>query len=152
MKSRWLATCAAGVLVCLLVFAAGAGASSARHEGQQAKQAPRALTHVKLQAAWIPKEEYGWLQGAYKAGIFAKHGIDLEIQWGRGSVLSLQGLGGGGADFSLATSMAFLQATEKGLDAVAIASTTQQDPSEIVSWPQSAVKTVKDLEGKTFQV
>jgi NitT/TauT family transport system substrate-binding protein len=150
MKSRWLATYAAVALVCLLAFAAGAGATASKQEAQQAKAAT--LTPVKLQAAWIPKEEYSWLQGAYKAGIFAKHGIDLQIQWGRGSVLALQVLGGGGADFALATSMAFLQATERGLDAVAIASTTQQDPSVIVSWPQSPVKTVKDLEGKTFQV
>jgi len=140
MKTRWLV----GWLVLLLTFltiGASAGASTDQN-----------LVKVRFQSNWIAKEEHAWLYGAHKAGIFRKHGIDLQIQQGRGSVLALQVLGGGGADMAFSNSLAFAQAVERGLRVIAVAGTTQRDPSLIASWPGSPVRTVKDLEGKTLQV
>lgn len=139
MKIRWLVGLVA-VLICALAVGGSAGASE------------RGVVKVRFQSNWIAKEEHAWLYGGYKAGIFQKHGIDLQIQQGRGSVLALQVLGGGGADMALSNSLAFAQAVERGLPVMAVAGTTQRDPSLIVSWPESPVRTVKDLEGKTLQV
>ena len=140
MKIRWVIALAA-VLGSFLGIGGSAGASE---QG--------ALVKVRFQSNWIAKEEHAWLYGGHKAGIFEKHGIDLQIQQGRGSVLALQLLGGGGADMALSNSLAFAQAVERGLEVMAVAGTTQRDPSLIVSWPGTPVRTVKDLEGKTLQV
>ena len=120
--------------------------------GTAGASAEQRLIKVRFQSNWIPKEEHGWLYGGVKAGIFRKHGIDLQIQQGRGSVLALQVLAGGGAEMGLSNSLAFAQAVENGVQVIAVAGTTQKDPSIVVSWPNSPVRTVKDLEGKTFQV
>ncbi len=140
MKIRWLVAFTA-VLLSSLMIGGSAGASS-----------EQTLTKVRFQSNWIPKEEHAWLYGGYEAGIFKKHGIDLQIQTGRGSVLALQILGGGGADMGLSNSLAFAQGVERGLAVIAVAGTTQKDPSLIASWPGTPVQSVKDLEGKTLQV
>lgn len=108
------------------------------------------LTDVRLQLDWIPKEEYGFLYGAKEAGIFEKHGINLALNTGRGSVLAMQVLNGGAADMAYVNVASYVQALGEGAQGKAVYGIIQQDPQMILSTEAAPVNSIKDLAGKTL--
>lgn len=110
------------------------------------------LQKVRLQLDWIPKEEYAFIYGGVEQGIFEKHGIDLQIQPGKGSVLAMQVLGGEAADFAYVNVVAYVQAVGEGAEARAVYGIIQQDPQELLSTEDAPVEAVSDLAGKSLIV
>jgi NitT/TauT family transport system substrate-binding protein len=138
---------------CLVAFAAVAGCGGDEGGGGGESDAVASggkKTPVRLQLDWIPKEEYGFLYGAEKEGIFDKHGIDLTINSGKGSVLAMQVLNGGAADMAYVNVAAYVQALGEEAQGKAVFGIIQQDPQMIVSLESDPVNSIADLSGKTL--
>jgi NitT/TauT family transport system substrate-binding protein len=138
---------------CLAALAVVAACGSSNDTNQKASTGAKSsakLTPVRLQLDWIPKEEYAFLYGAKAQGIFAKHGIDLVLNPGKGSVLAMQVLNGGAADMAYVNVASFVQALSAGAQGKAVFGIIQQDPQEIVSFPDKGVKSIGDLAGKSL--
>jgi NitT/TauT family transport system substrate-binding protein len=133
----------------LLLVVAGLLAAVGGSAATPAVAAGQATTKVRLQLAWIPKEEYAFVYAAKDKGIFAKYGIDLEILTGRGSALAMQVLNQGGADMAYVDVGEMVNSLSKGAQGLAWYGVIQSDPNQIVSWPDKPVRSIKDLAGKT---
>ncbi len=143
------------VVGCVVALAAIVGCGGSDEGGETAGTATAGaaaadLTDVRLQLDWIPKEEYGFLYGAKEEGIFEKHGIDLTLNPGKGSVLAMQVLNGGAADMAYVNVASYVQALGEGAQGLAVYGIIQQDPQMIVSFEDDPVNTIKDLAGKTL--
>lgn len=87
-----------------------------------------------------------------KAGIYRKHGIDLDIISFAGDAKLIQGLNAGSIDIGLASGpdMAF---SVKGADALAVAALDGAPRNfAVVVGPDSPLRTVADLKGRTLAV
>jgi NitT/TauT family transport system substrate-binding protein len=118
--------------------------------GSTSAVASKELTRVRLQLDWIPKEEYAFLYGGRQQGIFAKHGIDLQLNPGKGSVLAMQVLNGGAADMAYVNVASYVQALAQGAQGKAVYGIIQQDPQMIVSFKDNPVNSIRDLAGKSL--
>jgi NitT/TauT family transport system substrate-binding protein len=91
---------------------------------------------------WIAKE----------AGIFAKHGIDADVILLTGSPRLMQTLLAGDIDYSLGGTSSVLRARFRGGDPVIVAGTTNFTGQRLLMRPDSSLKSIQDLRGKTVGV
>ena len=91
---------------------------------------------------------------ARSAGIFKKHGLDVELVYTRGGSAAMQALVGGAVDYAATALDVALQAYAKGADIRRFAVTGRLPLFALVTSPKNAssISTVKDLEGKTVGV
>ena len=81
-------------------------------------------------------------------GFWEKHGLDVDIARGSGSLSASQAIGEGRFDFGMSTpSIAILQ-TIKGLPTVALATCSYDATMGIGVLNDGPIKTPKDLEGR----
>ncbi len=96
--------------------------------------------------------EYGTEQG-----IFEQHGLDVDIQSGRGGAAALPAVSGGSLDLAIGNPLSIMIAADQGLD-MRIVSGYAAPPIEndmtngIVVQADSGIETWRDLEGKTVAV
>ncbi|NWG23609.1 MAG: ABC transporter substrate-binding protein [Pseudorhodoplanes sp.] len=91
---------------------------------------------------------------ARSAGIFKKHGLDVELVYTRGGSAAMQALVGGAVDYAATALDVALQAYAKGADIRRFAVTGRLPLFALVTSPRNAnaIATVKDLEGRTVGV
>src|SRR5258708_12312600 len=83
-------------------------------------------------------------------GFWDKHGLDVDIARGSGSVSAAQAIGEGRFDFGMTTpSIAILQSI-KGLPTVALACCAYDATMGVCVMNDGPIKTPKDLEGRTM--
>jgi ABC-type nitrate/sulfonate/bicarbonate transport system substrate-binding protein len=123
-------------------LAAGAGAIACpRLVFAQGKKA------VKFTLPWVAEGSNLYTFVAKGMGFFDKHGLDVDIARGSGSVAAAQAIGEGRFDFGLSTpSIAILQAA-KGLPIVSLAACAYDATMGIGVMNDGPIKTPKDLEG-----
>jgi len=85
-------------------------------------------------------------------GIYAKEGIDLTINEGRGSANTVQVVAAGSDTFGLADSSSVILTAAKGADIKSVMSLLNTTGFSVVSLAESNIKTPKDLEGKKVAV
>src|SRR5690606_1632957 len=83
-----------------------------------------------------------------KEGWYAKEGIDLDIEQGKGSALAIQKTGAGANPIGLADMAGVMVGVGKGADLVAVYNVYANSPQGLYWLKSSGIKTVKDLAGK----
>lgn len=85
-------------------------------------------------------------------GVFEKHGIDLDIQQGKGSQVAYDTAASGRVQAAVTVYSASVLNAAKGGDLVSFASVYQVDPSGVIVGKSTGITSVADLEGKTLLV
>jgi len=97
---------------------------------------------------WVPGGDHAPYYYAKKLGWYAKEGIDLNIEPGKGSALAVQKVGAGANPIGLADMGGVLIAKGKGADTVAVYNVYANSPQGMYWLKSSGIKGVKDFPGK----
>lgn len=112
-----------------------------------AQPARIALDYAYYNPVGLVLKEKGWLEQA-----FAKDGIDIRWTLSQGSNRSLEYLRGSAVDFGSTAGSAALVARAGGLPIRAVYVYSKPEWTALVTRPDSAIKTVADLKGKSVAV
>lgn len=105
-----------------------------------------------LMLNWYPYGEHAPFYYGVQEGIFAKHGIDLQVDAGQGSTKTAQAVGSSKVDFGWADAPAVLSNIDKGVDIKSAGVFLQTTPSAVQVFADSGIETPQDLSGRTIAV
>jgi NitT/TauT family transport system substrate-binding protein len=108
----------------------------------------QSLKPVKFTLPWVSEGSNLFTYVAKGMGFWEKHGLDVSIARGSGSVAAAQAVGSGQFDFGMAAPPAAILQTVKGLSLMALACCAYDATMGIGVLNDSPIKTPKDLEGK----
>jgi NitT/TauT family transport system substrate-binding protein len=128
-------------LVAALAFATGAGSAAA-----QAKD------KVTLMLNWYTYSEHAPFYLGKERGYFDQEGIDLDIQEGRGSGVTVQAVAAGTATFGYADVPTMIKAAAKGAPVTAIGVALQTSPMSVMGFSDKNIRKPDDIKGKTVAV
>ena len=97
---------------------------------------------------WVPGGDHAPYYYAQKMGWYAKAGIDLNIEPGKGSALATQKVGAGANPIGLADMGGVLVAKGRGADVVAVYNVYANSPQGLYWLKSSGITGVKDFPGK----
>src|SRR5688572_29829170 len=97
---------------------------------------------------WVPGGDHAPYYYAKKQGWYAKEGIDLQLEPGKGSALATQKVGAGANPIGLADMGGVLVAKGKGADTVAVFNVYANSPQGLYWLKSSGIKGIKDFPGK----
>ena len=97
---------------------------------------------------WVPGGDHAPYYYAKKLGWYAKEGIDLNLEPGKGSALATQRVGAGATPIGLADMGGVLVAKGKGADTVAVFNVYANSPQGMYWLKSSGINGVKDFPGK----
>src|SRR5438477_12187 len=129
---------------------APAAAPAAQPAAQAAPAAPAAKDKVSVRLGWVMKGEYGFLIVGKEAGIFDKYGLDVDIGEGKGSTAAMQAVAQKQDTFGYTGGSGYLIARSKDMPIKMTAVMLQKGPQVLLSYPDSPVRSPKDLEGKSM--
>lgn len=101
---------------------------------------------------------FGYIMGfsdvmySQAGGFFAKHGLDVEIEGGRGSAMSVQQISAGNVLISRTGGTDLIKAYAKDPSIVAFAEIYQRDIFHVISNQAKPIKTPADMAGKSIGV
>jgi len=131
---------------CLLLAIAGAPLHAAQPSTKSAKL-PTAKLRIS-QSAVSARSTVLWI--AHELGMFAKHGIDMEVVFLRSSPLQMTALATGEVHFASSGGSPLLSAVAGGQDLKIVAAPGNRLSYDLVVRPE--IKEPKDLRGKRFGV
>jgi len=108
-----------------------------------------AADKVTLMLNWYVYGEHAPFYYGKEKGIYAKHGIDLDIQEGRGSGVTTQAVGAGSADFGYVDVPTMMRATIKGAPVTAVGVALQTSPMSAMGFVDKNIRKPADIKGKT---
>ena len=97
---------------------------------------------------WVPGGDHAPYYYAKKLGWYAKEGIDLNLEPGKGSMLAVQKVGAGANPLGLADMGNVLIGKGKGADIVAVFNVYANSPQGLYWLKSSGIKGIKDFPGK----
>jgi len=97
---------------------------------------------------WVPGGDHAPYYYAKKMGWYAKEGIDLSLEPGKGSALSTQKVGAGANPIGLADMGGVLVGKSKGADVVAVFNVYANSPQGLYWLKSSGIRGIKDFPGK----
>lgn len=97
---------------------------------------------------WVPGGDHAPYYYAKKLGWYAKEGIDLNLEPGKGSALATQKVGAGANPIGLADMGGVLVAKGRGADTVAVFNVYANSPQGLYWLKSSGIKGIKDFPGK----
>jgi len=97
---------------------------------------------------WVPGGDHAPYYYAKQQGWYAKEGIDLNIEPGKGSALAVQKVGAGQNPVGLADMANVLTLRGKGADAVGVFNVYANSPQGMYWKKSSGIKGIKDFPGK----
>jgi len=97
---------------------------------------------------WVPGGDHAPYYYAKKMGWYAKEGIDLSLEPGKGSALSTQKVGAGANPIGLADMGGVLVGKSKGADVVAVYNVYANSPQGLYWLKSSGIRGIKDFPGK----
>jgi ABC-type nitrate/sulfonate/bicarbonate transport system substrate-binding protein len=103
---------------------------------------------VKFTLPWVSEGSNLFTYVAKGMGFWEKHGLDVSIARGSGSVAAAQAIGSGQFDFGMASPSASILQAVKGLPTVALAACAYDATMGIGVMNDGPIKTPKDLEGR----
>lgn len=125
----WIAALVLGVAVCLA-------------------PSVHALEPVNLTLNWVPGGDHSPIFYAKKMGWYKDAGIDLTIEYGKGSAFSLQKVGSGASQAGIADMITALQGISQGADVVAVMAIYANSPFGFYWKKSSGIETVADFKGR----
>ncbi len=113
----------------------------------------RAVETLKIRLSWLPFGMHAaWFYATHK-GLYKAEGVELEIEDGRGSALTVSVVGGGGGvDLGEAAVSTMAPATAKGAPLRALATYLPGNDLGVLVPSETGAKTVKDLETKGISI
>jgi NitT/TauT family transport system substrate-binding protein len=108
-----------------------------------------AADKVTLLLNWYTYGEHAPFYLGVESGIYAKQGIELEIQEGRGSGVTVQAVGAGSATFGYADIGTMIKAASKGTPVKAIGILLQTSPMSAMGFASKGIAAPKDFIGRT---
>lgn len=97
---------------------------------------------------WVPGGDHAPYYYAKKLGWYAKEGVDLNIEPGKGSALATQKVGAGANPVGLADMGGVLVAKGKGANSVAVFNVYANSPQGMYWLKSSGIKGIKDFPGR----
>jgi len=97
---------------------------------------------------WVPGGDHAPYYYAKAQGWYAKEGIDLQLEPGKGSMLAVQKVGAGANPIGLADMGNVLIGKSKGADSVAVFNVYANSPQGLYWLKSSGIKGIKDFPGK----
>ncbi len=128
-----------------LFFMAGCGRKASETAAPTA-----ALTKVRFQTDWYPQPEHGGYYQALAKGFYAEEGLDVEILPGGPNAQVMTGVATGRTDLGMTNGDDLIVAAARGLPLKMIAAEMQRDAQGILFHQEHALKSVRDLDGKTI--
>ncbi|WP_407716691.1 ABC transporter substrate-binding protein [Mangrovibrevibacter kandeliae] len=128
------------VLTGMLV--AGAASLAAMHSAAAAEKATLLLN-------WYVYGEHAPFYLGKEKGFFADEGVDLDIQEGRGSALTIQAVAAGTATFGYADVPTMIRAAVKGAPVKAVGVALQLSPMSVMAFTDKNIRKPEDIKGKT---
>src|SRR6266851_94763 len=134
----------------VVAFAGAVGALLATGTWQPAySQAAEKLT---VRFTWKLKGEYAPLFVALDKGYYKAEGLEVELAEGSGAQTVLKLLASGNEKFGYGPAVSAAQAVSQGLPVKVVALYQTKAPMGVISFPEVALKTPKDLEGKRLAI
>lgn len=109
----------------------------------------QARDKVVLLLNWYVYSEHAPFFVGKDKGFYEAEGIDLEIQEGRGSGVSVQAVAAGSATFGYVDVPTMIRAATKGAPVKAVGVALQLSPMSVMGLAEKGIKTPKDIVGKT---
>jgi NitT/TauT family transport system substrate-binding protein len=132
-----------------LIVAAGATLLATAIWQPALAQAPEKLT---VRFTWKLKGEYAPLFVALDKGYYKAEGLDVDLAEGSGAQTVLKLLASGNEKFGYGPAVSAAQAVSQGLPVKVVALYQTKAPMGVISFPDVALKTPKDLEGKRLAI
>ncbi len=130
-------------------FVQTAGALSALVSAAPAFAQPKAPDKVVLLLNWYVYGEHAPFFLGKEAGIYAAEGIDLDIQEGRGSAVTIQAVAAKTVPFGYADVPTMIRAAAKGAPVTSPGVLLQTSPMAVMGFVEKNIKKPDDLKGKT---
>jgi len=112
----------------------------------------RAAEEVTIRFTWKLKGEYAPLFVALDKGYYKAEGLNVTLAEGSGAQTVLKLLASGNEKFGYGPAVAAAQAVSKGLPVEVVALYQTKAPMGVIAFPDVALKSPKDLEGKRLAV
>ena len=107
---------------------------------------------VVLLLNWYTYSEHAPFYLGKERGYFDQEGLDLDIQEGRGSALTVQAVAAGTATFGYADVPTMIKAASKGAPVMAIGVALQTSPMSVMGFAEKNVRKPEDIKGKVVAV
>ena len=107
------------------------------------------LTEVTVQLQWFTQSQFAGYYAAKDQGLYEDLCLDVTILEGGVEIVPIPVLDSGGADFAVSWVPRGLVPREEGANVVNIAQIFERSATLQVSWADSGIEGVEDLEGKT---
>ena len=112
----------------------------------------QAKDKVTLLLNWYTYSEHAPFYLGKERGYFDQEGIDLDIQEGRGSGVTVQAVAAGTATFGYADVPTMIKAAAKGAPVTAIGVALQTSPMSVMGFSDKNIRKPEDIKGKTVAV
>jgi NitT/TauT family transport system substrate-binding protein len=107
---------------------------------------------VILMLNWYTYSEHAPFYLGKEKGFFDAEGIDLDIQEGRGSAVTVQAVAAGSATFGYVDVPTMIKAAAKGAPVKAVGVALQTSAMSVMGFTDKNIKTPKDIIGKTVAI
>ena len=124
-------------------------AAAALAAGLAAPAMAQGKDKVILMLNWYTYSEHAPLYLGKEKGFFEAEGIDLDIQEGRGSAVTVQAVAAGSATFGYVDVPTMIKAAAKGAPVKAVGVALQTSAMSVMGFSEKNIKTPKDIVGKT---
>lgn len=112
-----------------------------------------ALDHVIFGTDWRAEAEHGGYYMAIAEGIYARHGIEVELRQGGPQINQTQLLAAGRLNFAIVSnSFLPLNVRQQNIPLVAVAALFQKDPSVLIAHRAAGFKGLASLKGKPIMI
>jgi NitT/TauT family transport system substrate-binding protein len=105
---------------------------------------------VAVQMTWVIGGSHAGFFVAKEKGLYAAKGLDVTINRGFGSGDTIKVVAAGKSEFGLATIPSAIISRGKGAPVIELAVINGKSPESFVSLEEKGIRTIKDVEGKTF--
>jgi NitT/TauT family transport system substrate-binding protein len=112
----------------------------------------QAAEKVTVRFTWKLKGEYAPLFVALDKGYYKGEGLDVDLAEGSGAQTVLKLLASGNEKFGYGPAVSAAQAVSQGLPVKVVALYQTKAPMGVISFPDVALKSPKDLEGKRLAI
>jgi NitT/TauT family transport system substrate-binding protein len=107
---------------------------------------------VVLLLNWYTYSEHAPFYLGKERGYFDQEGIDLDIQEGRGSGITVQAVAAGTANFGYADVPTMIKAASKGAPVTAVGVALQTSPMSVMGFSDKNIRKPDDIKGKIVAV
>jgi NitT/TauT family transport system substrate-binding protein len=108
------------------------------------------LEPLSVRLDWMPGAYHAPLYLAKERGYYTAQGLDVTINSGQGSAVTLRVVGSGADTVGVAGMPALVTAAANGLPVVAIAVIVQNSQASVISLRSASIETPQDLAGKRW--